>query len=349
MCTMRRHAILVSRQRNLPHRIMFPSLFMPFGLTFLMLLVLTRSGAARYLAMDKPNQRSLHVEAVPRIGGIAMIIATLSAWSLLPQRPLLPMLLTATLAGISFVDDRQGLPVGVRLAAQGLAALLMVLFGIGAIDADVWVVASLVVYVVWMANAYNFMDGSDGLAGGMAVFGFLAYGWAAFAAAAEPLATMSFAVAAAAGGFLCFNFPPAKIFMGDAGSIPLGFLAASMGLLGMQQGLWPMWFPILVFSPFLADASVTLLRRIWRGERFWQAHREHYYQRLIRMGWGHRRTALAEYLAMAGVAASAVAGLKLGAQAQVFICTAWVAIFAAMMIGIDRRWRVFQQAADRGR
>lgn len=327
---------------------MFLSLFMPFGLTFLILLVLTRSGAARHLAMDEPNQRSLHVVAVPRIGGVAIVIATLSAWSLLPQRPLFLMLLTAGLAGVSFVDDRRGLPVGARLAAQGLAALLMVLFGMDAIDtidAEVWVVASLVLYVVWMANAYNFMDGSDGLAGGMAVFGFMAYGWAAFAAA-EPLASMNFAVAAAAGGFLCFNFPPAKIFMGDAGSISLGFLAASMGLLGVQQGLWPMWFPILVFSPFLADASVTLLRRIWRGERFWQAHREHYYQRLIRMGWGHRRTAVAAYLAMAAAAASAVTGVKLGTQAQGLICAAWITIFAVIMFGIDRRWRLYKHAAD---
>lgn len=326
----------------------FLSLLMPFGLTVLILLVLTRSGVARYLAMDNPNQRSLHVVAVPRVGGIAIVIATLCAWNLMPQRPLLLMLLTAILAGVSFVDDRQGLPVGVRLATQALVAMLMVRFGISGIDADFWILASLVVYVVWMANAYNFMDGSDGLAGGMSMIGFLAYASAAFAAAAEPMATMSCILAAAAGGFLCFNFPPAKIFMGDAGSIPLGFLAASLGLLGLQQGLWPMWFPLLVFSPFLTDASITLLRRIWRRERFWQAHREHYYQRLIRMGWSHRRTALAEYFAMAGVAVSAVVGLKLEPQAQVIICAAWTAAFAVMMMVIDRRWRLFMHVAPGG-
>lgn len=327
---------------------MLLSLSLPFGLSFLILLALLRSDAARYLAMDQPNQRSLHAVAVPRIGGIAIIIATLSAWCLLPELPSLLILLTATLTGISFVDDRRGLPVAVRLAAHGLAALLMVLFEFGGIDAGVWIVASLVLYVVWMANAYNFMDGSDGLAGGMALFGFSAYGCAAFAAAAEPMASMSFAVTAAAGGFLFFNFPPAKVFMGDAGSIPLGFLAASLGLLGLRQGLWPVWFPVLVFSPFLADASVTLLRRILRGERFWQAHREHYYQRLIRMGWGHRRTAVAEYLAMAGVAVSAVAGLNLGTQAQMFILAAWMTIIAGMMLSIDMRWRRFMRATDGG-
>lgn len=327
---------------------MLLSLSMAFGLSLLILLVLLRSGAARYLAMDQPNQRSLHAVAVPRIGGVAIIIATLSAWSLLPELPSLLILLTATLATISFVDDRKGLPVALRLAAHGLAALFVVLFEFGGIDAGIWVVASLALYVVWMANAYNFMDGSDGLAGGMALIGFSAYGCAAFAVAAEPMASMSFAVAAAAGGFLIFNFPPAKVFMGDAGSIPLGFLAASLGLLGLQQGLWPVWFPVLVFSPFLADASVTLLRRILRGERFWQAHREHYYQRLIRMGWGHRRTALAEYMVMAGVAVSGVTGLNFGTQAQMFILTAWMTTIAGMMLSIDMHWRRFMRATNGG-
>ena len=93
--------------------------------------------------------------------------------------------------------------------------------------------------------------------------------------------------------------------MGDAGSIPLGFLAGAIGLLGWQRGLWPLWFPVLVFSCFVLDATVTLLKRLLRGERVWEAHREHYYQRLIQMGWSHQKTALVEYaimLASGGVA-----------------------------------------------
>ena len=324
------------------------SLSLPFGLAVLILLALLKSGAARNLAMDQPNQRSLHAVAVPRVGGVAVIMAILGSWSLLPELPALLMLLTAALAGISLVDDRQGLPVTLRLTAHGLAAWVMVWFEFGGIDAGVWKVTGLVVYVMWLANAYNFMDGADGLAGGMALFGFSAYGCAAFAAAAEPMAAMSFAVAAAAGGFLIFNFPPAKVFMGDAGSIPLGFLAAGLGLLGWRQGLWPAWFPALVFSPFLADASVTLLRRIWRGERFWQAHREHYYQRLIRMGWGHRRTAVAEYFLMTGVAVSAVAGLRLEMQAQMLILAAWAAMITGIMLSVDLRWRRYLRTREGG-
>ncbi|MCX7174819.1 MAG: glycosyltransferase family 4 protein [Proteobacteria bacterium] len=318
-----------------------PLLLLAFGLSFLILTIFLKTGVARHLAMDEPNQRSLHSLAVPRVGGIAIVVAVLSVWAQLAEVPQVLILVTAALAGISYLDDRNGLSVTVRLAFHGAAALTMVLSGLAGGGQGAWVAAALVASVVWMTNAYNFMDGADGLAGGMAVFGFSAYGFASWAAHAEPLATMSFILAAATGAFLWFNFPPAKVFMGDAGSISLGFLAAVLGLTGWDLGAWPLWFPVLVFSPFLADASVTLLRRILRGERFWEAHRDHYYQRLIRMGWTHRRTALAEYALMAGVAASAVAGLRLDPGVQLFILAGWAMAFAGMMLAIDIHWRRF--------
>lgn len=312
------------------------------ALSLLILFVLLRSGAARRLAMDQPNQRSLHVVPVPRVGGIAMVLAVLIAWSLQTGSSPLLASLTAVLALVSAVDDRIGLPVALRLAAHGLAALALVLgTGIG----DAWLAVGLVIIFVGMTNLYNFMDGSDGLAGGMALFGFTAY---ACAAHAVPLGAMSLAVAAAAAGFLVFNFPPAKVFMGDAGSIPLGFLAASLGLLGWRQGLWPLWFPLLVFSPFVVDASVTLLRRLTRGERVWQAHREHYYQRLIRMGWGHRRTALAEYALMVAVAGSALAGRSATPALQVLILAGWGVVYLGLMAAVDQRWQRFVQTAGEG-
>ena len=181
------------------------------------------------------------------------------------------------------------------------------------------------------------------------MFGFSAYGVAAWSVAVDSLAATSFAVAAAACGFLLFNFPPAKVFMGDAGSIPLGFLSAALGIMGWEQNLWPLWFPVLLFSPFLLDASVTLARRVIRGERFWQAHREHYYQRLIRMGWGHRRTALAEYLLMAAVALSALLGLRFDVAVQLSILVAWMLAYIGMMLAIDRRWQSFVQATGAAR
>lgn len=317
-----------------------------FGVTALLLAVLLRYGAARYLAMDEPNPRSLHSVAVPRAGGLAIVMAVLSVWSLLPLSRHLLILLTAMLAAISYIDDRQGLSVIVRLMVHGLAALLIVFSDFVDTRHSVWVAAGSVGYVLWMTNAYNFMDGADGLAGGMAVIGFSAYGYAAFAAHADTLAAMSLILAAAAGGFLLFNFPPAKVFMGDVGSIPLGFLAAVLGLTGWELKAWPWWFPVLVFSPFLVDASLTLLWRLLRRERFWEAHRSHYYQRLIRMGWGHRRTALAEYAVMAGVSLSAVAGLRLESPTQLLILAGWLLAFAGMTTTIDAHWRRFTRSRN---
>ena len=166
--------------------------------------------------------------------------------------------------------------------------------------------ALAVLAVTWLTNLYNFMDGSDGLAAGMALFGFGAFALAAFAAGDMALAVFSASLAGAAAAFLLFNFAPARIFLGDVGSVPLGFLAGALGLAGWRDDAWPLWFPALVFAPFIFDASVTLLRRLVRGEPVWRAHREHYYQRLVRLGTGHRATALAAYALMLACAAAAL-------------------------------------------
>jgi UDP-N-acetylmuramyl pentapeptide phosphotransferase/UDP-N-acetylglucosamine-1-phosphate transferase len=201
------------------------------------------------------------------------------------------------LVGISFLDDIIGLPIIGRLlvhfvAAGGAAAgLLLNHIGVG------WVLLAIVA-IVWMTNLYNFMDGMDGLAGGMALFGFGFYALAGILSGHLPFAVTNAAIAAAAGAFLLFNFHPARIFMGDAGSTLLGFLAACLGLAGWQLGIWTLWFPGLVFSPFIVDATVTLAGRLLRGEKIWRPHREHYYQKLVLAGWGHRRTAVVEYVLM---------------------------------------------------
>jgi UDP-N-acetylmuramyl pentapeptide phosphotransferase/UDP-N-acetylglucosamine-1-phosphate transferase len=201
------------------------------------------------------------------------------------------------LAGISFLDDIVGLPIVGRLlvhvvvAGGAAAGLLLDHIGVG------WTLLAMVT-IVWMTNLYNFMDGMDGLAGGMAFFGFGFYALAGVLGGHLSFAVTNAAIAAAAGAFLLLNFHPARVFMGDAGSTLLGFLAAGLGLVGWQSGLWTLWFPGLVFSPFIVDATVTLLRRLLRGEKIWRPHREHYYQKLVLGGWGHRRTVVAEYVLM---------------------------------------------------
>jgi UDP-N-acetylmuramyl pentapeptide phosphotransferase/UDP-N-acetylglucosamine-1-phosphate transferase len=178
------------------------------------------------------------------------------------------------------------------------------------------------------------MDGSDGLAAGMGVIGFGAYTIAADAATAVLCAAMAAATAA----FLLHNFHPARIFLGDVGSIPIGFLAAAIGVVGWRNDAWPLWFPVLVFGPFIGDATVTLVRRLVRGERVWRAHREHYYQRMVRMGLGHRGTALAGYGAMLACGAAALYGRDRPPIEQAATLLGTGALLAAAAIWVDVRW-----------
>ncbi len=247
------------------------------------------------------------------------------------------------LALVGLADDRFTLSAKLRLLAQLLVAgAYLALLG----PAAGWLeLLALGLGLVWMGNLYNFMDGSDGLAGGMALFGFSAFAVAAALAGQAGLALVCAGVAAAAAGFLIFNFHPARIFMGDVGSVPLGFLAGALGLAGREGGAWPLWFPLLVFAPFILDATVTLLRRALRGERIWQAHRTHYYQRLVQMGAGHRRTALLAYALMAVAGTAAVLALPLGFSLQCVIITMCVFLHLVLGFRIDRAWRRHQTGA----
>lgn len=286
------------------------------------------------LPMDHPNERSLHATPTPRIGGLGIMAGVLVASVWLAETSLLPVMLGAfALAALSVLDDVRGLPVRVRFLAHFAAAVACLL----ALGVTGWALLAGTLVIVWMTNLYNFMDGSDGLAGGMAAIGFGALALAAWLGDAPGLAAFCAAIATAALAFLRFNFPPARVFMGDAGSIPLGFLAASLGILGAQQNVWPRLFPLLVFSPFIVDASVTLARRALRGEKVWQAHRSHYYQRVVLLGATHRQLALAAYALMLAMVALAFALLFLPQHA------AWVLILSAatyllIFFAIDRRW-----------
>ncbi|MFM8332924.1 MAG: hypothetical protein ACKN9T_14665 [Candidatus Methylumidiphilus sp.] len=302
-----------------------------------LIAVLLRGG--RGLPMDHPNARSLHERPIPRAGGVGIMAGVACGWAWFWPQGLWPVLgLALALAGLSLLDDFRGLSARLRLAAQLAAALAWVVWQPawpgGALGAVLAVLA-----LAWMANLYNFMDGANGLAGGMAVFGFGAYALAAGQGGAAELALAAACVAAAAGGFLWFNFDPARIFMGDVGSVPLGFIAAALGLAGWRGGVWPLAFPLLVFSPFIVDASVTLAKRLLRGEKFWQAHREHYYQRLIRMGLGHRRAALAEYALMLACGLSALWLREASAAAQAGWVLAWALVYFGLARSVDQAWK----------
>jgi UDP-N-acetylmuramyl pentapeptide phosphotransferase/UDP-N-acetylglucosamine-1-phosphate transferase len=309
--------------------------FLSCAATFLLIRWMLSSERLR-LALDHPNPRSLHAAPLPRTGGLAIVAGVLVSFMPLFPEAALAFMCALTLAAVSFLDDWRGLPVAARFLAH--IAVAAVFVAVALPERHLFAQAGFMLAIVWMVNLYNFMDGSDGLAGGMALFGFGAFAMTAYFAGDATLALMAASVAAAALAFLWFNFHPARIFMGDSGSIPLGFLAAGLGLIGWERGLWPLWFPVLVFSPFVVDATVTLAKRAARGEKVWRAHCEHYYQRLVRMGFGHRNTALLEYVIMLGAGASAIAARKADLMAQIALLAGWSGLYAFLMFLVDRRW-----------
>ena len=304
------------------------------------------SPMGRRLMLDRPNKRSLHARPVPRSGGISIaagVAACAAASEVVALQGVGAILAIAGgLALLSLVDDTYALPASVRLAAHIAAAgaALGVVVGI----AEPALFAVLLLAIAWYANLYNFMDGSDGLAGGMAVLGFGAYAWVAHQTGHAALATASGGIAVATLPFLLANFHPARLFMGDVGSVPLGFLAGAMGVLGWRDGVWPLWFPVLVFAPFVCDATLTLVKRLLRRVRVWEPHKDHYYQRLVRMGFGHRATALIEYAAMAGCAATAILVRAAEPAAQAGALGAVAVVLIAIAVWIDARWARWSRA-----
>lgn len=294
--------------------------------------------------LDEPNARSLHEAPVPRTGGVGVLLGVAAGLSVaLPWWSTGPaviwiVLATGVLAAVSLLDDRRHVPARYRLAAQAAAALLLYFGGLAWLGVGLpgleqaplpalLVPVMTVVFIVWMVNLYNFMDGMDGLAGGMAVFGFGALSVLGFAAGASDFGLSAAVIAAASAGFLLHNLPRAGIFLGDVGSAVLGFWAAAMLLWGAGRGLFPLWAGLLVFSPFLVDATWTLLRRLLRGARVWQAHREHHYQRLVLAGWPPRRTLLWAYVLMAVAAASAVGSARLSVSEQWLLLVGWAVLY----------------------
>lgn len=322
-----------------------------FGLTFFVSAVLTRRFCqpdSALFILDHPNERSLHHRPVPRSGGLAMVAAILISAGLAYFLGHIPdeLLLIGAAGGIvvvmSFADDRYSISPLYRLTAHAAAAAVVISAGYRLPDM-VWpgiswawppALAAIVsgLFVVWMINLYNFMDGIDGFAGGMAVFGFGGFAAIGWLAGDTFFMLANIVVVAAAAGFLIFNFPPARIFMGDVGSSVLGFLAAGYALWGAREQVVPIWIALLLFSPFIVDATFTLGRRLWHGERLWEAHRSHVYQRLVQCGWGHRKTVMSEYLLMAACVATALWALHQPVAVQQATILVWIGIYAGLII-----------------
>jgi glycosyltransferase WbpL len=289
------------------------------GATLLLTGLVRRYALARSL-IDRPNERSSHTRPTPRGGGLAIVVVVLTGVASLFAAGLLPAGLATALAGggllvaaVGFLDDRGGLPAAVRFAVHLIAAAWGVFYlhgmpqlslGASAVHLG-WGGAVLALLgTVWAVNFYNFMDGIDGLAAGEALVVGLA-GAVLLAPLNRSLAAVSLLTGAAAAGFLPWNWQPARIFMGDVGSGFLGFVFGILALASEKAGALPALIWILLLGVFFADATVTLMRRMFRKERWYAAHRSHAYQRAIESGYSHSRVTLVILLMDLGLVALA--------------------------------------------
>lgn len=275
--------------------------------------------------LDHPNERSSHEVPTPRGGGLVIAVVALSSlaaaawWSGLPI-PYAYVIGAGLIVIISWADDVLSLSFLIRLCVHFLAAAIVVWASIdlyqisSASIRDLLLIAAVIIWIVWMTNAFNFMDGIDGIAG---LQGLVAgFGWfvVGYTAGNLLLSVIAAAILAACAGFLVWNWSPAKIFMGDAGSAFLGFTFASIPFVFVHQNMPSRLGLIAVGAafvwPFVFDSVFTLFRRLIRGDKVWRAHREHLYQHLVISGWSHPRAAL---LYGAAAVVSGGVGLVFGA------------------------------------
>ena len=259
--------------------------------------------------MDMPNARSSHSRPMPRAGGVGIVLTFCVAFLVIASVsevnwPSMLVVLASGLgvAAVGLVDDLRGLPARVRFGVHVLAAIAAVAAGaridvLAGFSLGLAGPALSVLWIVAVTNIYNFMDGIDGIASGVAVLAGVGLAVFSFFHGDLPLVLVSSALAGSALGFLVHNFPPASVFMGDVGSGFIGFVLAVLVLLiGSSSPQGNATVPAsFVLAPFLLDATLTLARRVARGERWYEAHRSHYYQRLIILGYSHRVVSLLYY------------------------------------------------------
>ena len=259
--------------------------------------------------LDVPNERSSHKVPTPRGGGAAITLTAMTGFAVLAALHRLDFAVFAALAGglavaaVGFLDDRHALPAAVRLSAHAAAALWALawlgglpalrvgehLISLGALGTLIGVLG-----IVWVLNLFNFMDGIDGLAATEATF--VAWAGALLAAAGSAsggVAAAALTFGASSLGFLRWNWPPARIFMGDVGSGYLGYVIAVLALVATRENPVALWAWLILGGVFFVDATMTLLRRLLRGERAHEAHRSHAYQWLARRWGSHGKVTLA--------------------------------------------------------
>lgn len=292
-------------QRKTMGMIAAAATFAGFVLSVVLTLVALAYARRRGL-LDQPGKRRSHVRPTPRGGGVgivaAMLFAGVPGWLVIDHAPswTQPVPFAAAVLAVALIgwrDDHAPLPVVPRLAVHGAAAALVGVAALAPWAAGAperwWILVPLVPVLIGFINAHNFMDGIDGILGQQGLFVVLGLGLLAAWSGEVGVAALAFAAAAGCLGFLVFNWPPAKIFMGDVGSGALGLALGAVAAFLVQRNPAMLWGCLILPSAFLVDSGLTLARRILGGQRWYAPHRQHLYQWLVRVHWSHARTDVA--------------------------------------------------------
>jgi Fuc2NAc and GlcNAc transferase len=285
---------------------------------------LVRGWLERRRVVASPNDRSLHHEATVTGGGIALSAVLAVLWLVLWLGGMSPgpelLILMAAFSLLGLMDDIHNVAWLHKLMAQFAAAVFFVatfgafsrldLFGV-VIDIPWLTTVFSILWIVAFVNIYNFMDGIDGLAGGYGALCACVVGvWFVLLGGNNGVSLFLYGLMAACLGFLVWNWAPARIFLGDAGSMMIGGVLAAAGIIGQRTYDVPLSAFVLLYAVFIADAGYTLVRRALRGEKIWQAHKEHLYQRATRSGMAH--SSVTVMVLLLSMIMSVLASLEMG-------------------------------------
>jgi len=297
------------------------------------------------LVPDRPNTRSLHSQVVPKGGGLVIIVSTvllIGIYQVIYQSIIWVHVLIALLLGciavLGWFDDRHNLPIRSRIIVQIVIACVMVclvtrfqgisIAGYRLEQPDWLLFVELVVWTVWMTNLFNFMDGIDGLVATQSTIIAIVLAFWFHQVGAFDLVLLNLTLAGALVGFCILNWRPARVFLGDIGSLTLGVYFAVMGIIGWTEYRLPVEAFVLLYGVMLCDTTVTLMLRILRRERWWEAHSSHFYQRLVRLGYNHAQVTL--FAVAATLCFSIYATLVIGDVGSRFV---WIALGGLTLIG----------------